>query len=209
MSYQTLTLIKKPSGNAKELAEYLLPHCDIKNYKKNVKLYLIYQDEPVCYLVTGGDVSIYRKEDQLLLVNLTTPSIIGLSKNAEQIINIVTISKCSLARIKRSDALKIIEEKNLWRLLSFFYMDLSEKLYLSFDMNTRLSSYEKIRIQLFELMAETETYRLNISAEQYIRDKTLLSRSGVMRILSDLRKGGYIEMERGVLLKINNIPEQY
>lgn len=88
-------------------------------------------------------------------------------------------------------------------------MDFSEKVYLSFDLNTHSNSYEKIKSQLYELMAETKEYRNSVSVEQYIRDKTLLSRSGVMRILSALKNGGYIEIERGILININNLPDKY
>lgn len=88
-------------------------------------------------------------------------------------------------------------------------MDLAEKLYVSFDMHTLSTAYEKIRVQLCELMTEPPSYREKISAEQYIRGKTRLSRSGVMRILASLRDGGYIELEKGVLQKIHSLPDKY
>jgi uncharacterized membrane protein len=40
------------------------------------------------------------------------------------------------------------------------------------------------------------SYRRGITAERYIRDKTQLSRSGVMRILADLKAGGYRDGRR-------------
>ncbi|HEO9918192.1 TPA: helix-turn-helix domain-containing protein, partial [Enterobacter asburiae] len=43
----------------------------------------------------------------------------------------------------------------------------------------------------------------------YILEKTRLSRSRVMKILGDLRIGGYIEINRGILKKINKLPEKY
>lgn len=48
-----------------------------------------------------------------------------------------------------------------------------------------------------------------MTAEKYIREKTHLSRSGVMRILADLKTGGFIEMEEGRLIKINKLPAKY
>jgi CRP-like cAMP-binding protein len=48
-----------------------------------------------------------------------------------------------------------------------------------------------------------------VTAERYIREKTQLSRSGVMRILADLKTGGFIEMEEGRLIKINKLPARY
>jgi hypothetical protein len=55
-------------------------------------------------------------------------------------------------------------------------------------------------------MEEEEDYRRSVTAEKYIREKTQLSRSGVMRILADLKTGGFIEMEEGRLIKINKLP---
>jgi CRP-like cAMP-binding protein len=65
-----------------------------------------------------------------------------------------------------------------------------------------------IRQQLVQLMDEDESYRRGIT-ERYIREKTQLSRSGVMRILADLKTGGFIEMEEGRLIKINKLPAKY
>jgi uncharacterized membrane protein len=53
------------------------------------------------------------------------------------------------------------------------------------------------------------SYRGSVTAERYIREKTQLSRSGVMRILADLKTGGFIEMEEGRLIKINKLPARY
>lgn len=209
MNPSQLTAIKRPSPHARNLSEHLVPYCDVKDYIKNKKLSLLFQGEPVCYLVLSGYVSVYRIEDQLLLANFTSPAIIGLSNNGQDKVKIVTITKCTLARISKTAAMKIIDEKNLWKSLAYFYMDFSEKVYLSFDLNTHSNSYEKIKSQLYELMAETKEYRNSVSVEQYIRDKTLLSRSGVMRILSALKNGGYIEIERGILININNLPDKY
>ncbi|MHA0938650.1 helix-turn-helix domain-containing protein, partial [Enterobacter kobei] len=62
---------------------------------------------------------------------------------------------------------------------------------------------------LNELFNEDPSVRNNITVESYIREKTHLSRSGVMRILAGLKKGGYIEMQRGVLINIVKLPEKY
>ncbi|WP_190324619.1 helix-turn-helix domain-containing protein, partial [Enterobacter ludwigii] len=36
-----------------------------------------------------------------------------------------------------------------------------------------------------------------------------LSRSGIMRILAELRTGKYITMDRGVLIEVNHLPRKY
>ncbi|MDC7841021.1 helix-turn-helix domain-containing protein, partial [Klebsiella pneumoniae] len=47
-----------------------------------------------------------------------------------------------------------------------------------------------------------EAYRRQINALSFIQRRTNLSRSRVMSILAELRKGGYITVHRGVLEKI-------
>lgn len=71
------------------------------------------------------------------------------------------------------------------------------------------TAYEMIRQQLIKLMEEEVDYRHSVTAEKYIREKTRLSRSGVMRILAALKTGGFIEMEEGKLIKINKLPAKY
>ena len=58
-------------------------------------------------------------------------------------------------------------------------------------------------------MQEPEAIRKNTTAAAYIKSRTYLSRSGVIRILAELRTGKYITMERGVLIDIHHLPRKY
>ncbi|MCU6398542.1 helix-turn-helix domain-containing protein [Enterobacter quasiroggenkampii] len=58
-------------------------------------------------------------------------------------------------------------------------------------------------------MKEKEELRLSINASDYIQEKTHISRSRVMKILSDLKTVEYIEIKRGILTKIIKLPESY
>jgi hypothetical protein len=75
-------------------------------------------------------------------------------------------------------------------------------------MVSQLSAYEIIRTHLFELMNEPASVRNNITAANYIMDHSLLSRSGIMLILSKLKAEGYIHISRGVLTEIVNLPDK-
>jgi CRP-like cAMP-binding protein len=103
----------------------------------------------------------------------------------------------------------IIKEKGLWGLLSRQLMFVYSRLYNNVMPQGAPTAYEMIRQQLIKLMEEDESYRSSVTAERYIREKTQLSRSGVMRILADLKTGGFIEMEEGRLIKINKLPAKY
>jgi len=78
-------------------------------------------------------------------------------------------------------------------------------MYLSsilFRKNTLLTirgSAAMICHQLGELMAESDTVRLHTSVHDYIQQRTHLSRSGIMKHLSILRRKGIIDIKNGVL----------
>lgn len=70
------------------------------------------------------------------------------------------------------------------------------------------SAYNIVRLQLYELIAKPDSILSSITAENYIRSKTRLSRSSLMRILSELKNDGYIVIDRGVLKRIIRLPVQ-
>lgn len=65
-----------------------------------------------------------------------------------------------------------------------------------------VDSYPMVRTLLTELADYPEAYRRQINVLSFIQRRTNLSRSRVMSILAELRKGGYITVHRGVLEKI-------
>lgn len=72
------------------------------------------------------------------------------------------------------------------------------------------TTYETVCGLLKELMLFPDESREKISVAYYIMDRTHLARSGVMRILADLRLGGYIEIEKGKLKNIvKRFPDKY
>lgn len=71
------------------------------------------------------------------------------------------------------------------------------------------SVFERVRYQLYELMSKPQSIRKSVTAENYMRSKTRLSRSGIMNALSELRKGGYITIEDGHLIDIKHIPARF
>jgi hypothetical protein len=103
----------------------------------------------------------------------------------------------------------IVERDNLWKEIAYIMMFSSKRLYSSYLTSVGLSTYELIKINLQDLMNEDEFVRLNISACDYIQEKTNLSRSRVMAILRELKVGGYIELSKGILGKINKLPYKF
>jgi hypothetical protein len=94
----------------------------------------------------------------------------------------------------------VVAQQNLWEHFSKLLIYTASRVYEHCAQISQMSAYDIIRFQLVELMQEPDAIRQNITAAAYIKSRTYLSRSGIMRILAELRTGKYITMERGVLL---------
>ena len=97
----------------------------------------------------------------------------------------------------------------MWEVLAKHMVVVSSKLFSYSRQLSAPTAYEVICSQLIELMHESESLRETLSAERFIRDRTHLSRSSIMKILADLKTGGYISIENGRLVAIHHLPQKY
>ncbi|MCS2171955.1 helix-turn-helix domain-containing protein [Scandinavium sp. TWS1a] len=104
---------------------------------------------------------------------------------------------------------QIIADNNLWRSLSQMLIYTVTRVYDHCTKISSLSSYDIIRYQLYELMSEPEVIRQSVTIANYVQSRTFLSRSSIMKILAQLKTGGYITTDKGLLLDIHNIPLKY
>ena len=63
--------------------------------------------------------------------------------------------------------------------------------------------------RLLSMIDWNEELRSRIGVMNYIHQRTRISRSVVAEVLAALRKGGYIEMNKGKLVAINRLPSEY
>ena len=78
------------------------------------------------------------------------------------------------------------------------------------DLVLQQRTYSVIRNHLMEMLLLSEETRLRVSMLEYIQDRTHLSRSSILNVLSALKKGGYIESARGGYLQsITSSPEKF
>ncbi|AGE94442.1 helix-turn-helix domain-containing protein [Citrobacter farmeri] len=202
----SLPLLNKPSPYGKQLLEALLPYGEARRYSKGVRLELVKGDVKLCHLLISGSLEVHRNSDHLLIVTIPGPVVIGLGVHDAYLI---MAEPCHVATMTLEDAQRYISEKNLWELVTHQMMLITNKLYTYSKQLSAPTVYELICNQLIELINEPETIRKKISVERYIREKAHVSRSSVMKILSDLRMGGYIVIEDGRLIEIRHLPSKY
>lgn len=71
-------------------------------------------------------------------------------------------------------------------------------------------TYSVIRNHLQEMILLPEETRLRTTILEYIQDRTLLSRSSILNVLSALKQGEYISFKRGgYLLDVRHLPESF
>ncbi|MEB5959751.1 helix-turn-helix domain-containing protein [Enterobacter sichuanensis] len=167
--------------------------------------------EPMVLVIHDGLLAAYRNSDQLLLSYFQAPLVVGLNEIFDMNNGIVykVYSDTRYELQPRNEVIAKINNANLWREVAYLLMFGVKRFAEAHQTSAGLSTYELIRINLLSLMEEEEDLRLAINMCDYIQEKTRLSRSRIMKILSDLRDGGYIEIKRGVLLNVSKLPMKY
>lgn len=213
MSLPDLTpgAVQHGSPYSQELITYLQPYATLHDVQRGERFDFMVNGQAMCYLILDGGIALYRKSNDMLLSTAKSPAVFGLANLTDIYFDdyFKTIKPCKIGILTTDAANQVFKEHMLWGLVSRHLMFLYNRLYNEIMPQGTPTAYELIRHQLLALMKEEESFRARVTAERYIRDKTQLSRSGVMRILADLKAGGYVEMEEGKLIKINKLPAKY
>ena len=194
-----------------DLVEKLSPHLTFEIVPPQSKFPYIIDDIPMCTVVRSGKVRVRRDSDEIVIASVPIPNIMGVGslvpKNAGLFIE--TVSECSIASLTSEQVLKLIGQLDLWQLLSAHITKVANNVLVYSIIMTPPTAYEMIRFQLLALMDEDSDIRNDITAANYILQRTRLSRSSVMKILAELKKGEFIVMDEGRLIHINKLPHKY
>ncbi|WMY73222.1 helix-turn-helix domain-containing protein [Buttiauxella selenatireducens] len=194
-----------------DLVEKLSPHLTFEIVPPQSKFPYIIDDIPMCTVVRSGKVRVRRDSDEIVIASVPIPNIMGVGslvpKNAG--LYIETVSECSIASLTSEQVLKLIGQLDLWQLLSAHITKVANNVLVYSIIMTPPTAYEVIRFQLLALMDEDSDIRNDITAANYILQRTRLSRSSVMKILAELKKGEFIVMDEGRLIHINKLPHKY
>lgn len=201
----------RPPFPKEELINGLMPFLSVTAYPKGKKLQLRDKDNALCYIVLQGITTVHRASDGLMLSVLESPSIYGASHLmlSKSIVYLKTYTPCRIAVLSSTAFEELIARENLWQPLSLYLISAFNKFFDATTALTYTSAYEMVRAQLLQLNEEAEIVRTSFTAANYIKNKTNLSRSGIMRILSQLRQGGYIETDKGYLTQVHKLPLGY
>lgn len=177
------------------------------------RLCMTVKNEKVMYLLLSGFFTFRHHTSGTIIGQTSGPSIAGLSDmfiSAGNIDYFKVESSSVVIRLTQLQFFDCLNEKNhLWLHVAAVQAWITKQLCLrDLNLNTR-SSYQVIRYLLSELSLQPDAIKNSIAAYRYIQDRSMISRSLVMSILSELQRGGYVEIKRGVLKKIYKLPDRF
>lgn len=207
----TSTQAVKPVTDIEKIIEQISPFSQIFKANKGEILRYYSGNKRTCYLLHEGSVTLNRRGDGMVLNSEKASFILGVSNQFTQSENLyLRVNENALmSRLPLERFNLLIESFGLWESLCKLLVYTASRVYEHCTLISQMSSYEIIRFQLQELMNESERIRSSITAANYIKSRTYLSRSGIMRILAELREADCIELNRGTLVAIKNLPLKY
>lgn len=202
--------VEKPQDHILNLIKTLSPHAQVVPADKLSTLDFVRTNTKQCYLLEEGHVIINRRDDGITLNTESAPFVFGFTLNSKlhPRLCIRPSSDAVLRRLSLESAMHIVEEESLWEPLTQLLIFISARLFRHCTRLSQSGMYETVRSLLIELINESPKIRYAESTYNYIQNRCLLSRSGIMSILSSLRTGGHIELENGKLVKINYLPDK-
>lgn len=207
---KSLALELKPFRHIEALIKHVLPAAERVVIGRGDVVHYYKDDIRQCFLLLQGSVALHRRGDGIVLNSESAPFILGVSSQfSSEHLYVRALETSEIARVLLDCFNHIVAQLDLWEHFSKLLIYTASRVYEHCAQISQMSAYDIIRFQLVELMQEPDAIRQKITAAAYIKSRTYLSRSGIMRILAELRTGKYITMERGILLDINHLPRKY
>lgn len=210
----------KPMKSIDSLFVALLPHSQKitlpknKNYKLNEE-----KEGKGVILFAEGIATLTYASSGLYSSTVYPPTILGLVQGyssfyeipntLSQEVNLCAETDITLFFVQLQDFVATIDAQNLWHDVARI---LAHRLMLMIDReceNLKNNSYLKIKNIILEVWSYPEEYRTNINLPSFIQKRTGLSRSRIMKILMDLKKGEYITINSGKLTSVSKLPGAY
>lgn len=178
---------------------------------KNQKISFKSRDKKYVYYLTEGEVDIHRTIDDLLLLTMKSPKVLGLSilHSDDCYHYIKTTMNCKLIAFEREKFHEMINSNNLWREVFIITSSLVKSYFKRDEKFSSRCAYDVIKNNLEVLWANPPNEREKTSIFTYILSRSSLSRSSLSKVLKDLSDGGYISIKRGKLLDMKNLPDKY
>lgn len=202
----------RPEQSIQRLTALLQPIAEKMKVVPRKRITWTYKNQPQLFLLLEGELSILRASDGLLIVTVYDPHLFGIAEMIQPVRGhlLRAESESTILRVDAQTAMQVFREEGVWEDVASVLSYHTAYLFYRDALVVQQRTYSVIRNHLQEMILLPEETRMKISILDYIQERTHLSRSSVLNVLSALKNGHYIEFKRGgYLVTVNSLPERF
>lgn len=202
----------RPEASVQRLTAVLEPIAEKMKVVSRKRMTWTHKGRPQLYLFVQGALSILRASDGLLIVTVYDTHLFGIAEMIQPTKGHIlrTESESTILRVDAEQAAALFRQQGLWEDAAAVLSYHTAYLFYRDALVMQQRTYSVIRSHLLEMMTLPEEARMRISILDYIQDRTLLSRSSILNVLSALKRGEYITFKRGgYLQELQALPESF
>ena len=202
----------RPEQSIQRLTALLQPIAEKMKVVPRKRMTWTHKNQPQLFLFLEGELSILRASDGLLIVTVYDPHLFGIAEMIQPVRGhlLRAESESTILRVDAQTAMQVFREEGVWEDVASVLSYHTAYLFYRDALVVQQRTYSVIRNHLQEMILLPEETRMKISNLDYIQERTHLSRSSVLNVLSALKNGHYIEFKRGgYLVSVNSLPERF
>lgn len=202
----------RPEQSIQRLTALLEPIAEKMKVVPRKRILWSHKNQQQLYLFLEGELSILRASDGLLIVTVYEPHLFGIAEMIQPVRGhlLRAETESTILRVDARIAMQTFREQGVWEDVASVLSYHTAYLFYRDALVVQQRTYSVIRNHLHEMILLPEEMRMRISILEYIQERTHLSRSSVLNVLSALKRGGYIAFLRGgYLTDLKNLPERF
>ncbi|MFP5596268.1 helix-turn-helix domain-containing protein [Kluyvera sp. 142486] len=202
----------RPEQSIQRLTALLQPIAEKMKVVPRKRMTWTHKNQPQLFLFLEGELSILRASDGLLIVTVYDPHLFGIAEMIQPVRGhlLRAESESTILRVNAQTAMQMFREEGVWEDVASVLSYHTAYLFYRDALVVQQRTYSVIRNHLQEMILLPEETRMKISILDYIQERTHLSRSSVLNVLSALKNGNYIEFKRGgYLMSVSSLPERF
>lgn len=202
----------RPEQSIARLTAILEPIAEKVKVIPRKRITWTYKGRQQMYLFVEGELSMLRASDGLLLVTVYEPHLFGIAEMIQPTQGHILRAETEsiILRAEADRAAELFREQGVWEDVAALLSYHTAYLIYRDAQVVQQRTYSVIRNHLQEMILLPEEARMRTTILDYIQDRTLLSRSSILNVLSALKQGNYIDFKRGgYLISVGHLPESF
>ena len=202
----------RPEESIQRLTALLTPIAEKMVVVPRKRMTWTHKNQPQLFLFLDGELSILRASDGLLIVTVYHPHLFGIAEMIQPVRGhqLRAETESTILRVDAQKAMEAFRQHGVWEDVASLLSYHTAYLFYRDALVVQQRTYAVIRNHLQEMGQLPEETRMRVSILDYIQERTHLSRSSVLHVLSALKSGNYIAFKRGgYLTGVNKLPERF